>query len=120
MHEERWAIISPPFVNTTATCVTLTFESFAYFGVLLSCINKNTGVYEERLLFRTNGRLLQKSSFSVVSLDINETASKYAQCALVFETRSIQSGNLANINDVKMLPGHCILPSVGKQIISAH
>ena len=118
MHEERWAIISPPFVNTTETCVTLSFESFSYFGALLSCINNKTGVYEERLLFRTNQSLLQKSSLSVVFLDINETASQYAQCALVFETRSKQSGTLVNINNVEMLPGRCAPPSVGKQIMS--
>lgn len=115
MHEERWALISPPFVTSSANCVNLTFEPFVYSAVRLGCINK-IGAYEEHLMLRTNDSLLERSSPSVVLLTINETVSQYAQCSLIFESRSSKSGYMVAIHSVKMIPGQCELPPIGEFI----
>jgi hypothetical protein len=113
LHEERWALISPPFVTEKSSCVNLTFEPLTHFKVRLNCINK-AGAMEEHLLFRSNNSLLSESTISVLLLDISETASKFKQCTLVFETVSLKPGKMATISSIKLLPERCLMPAVGE------
>jgi hypothetical protein len=100
----RFIMSSPPFAINRPTCLKLVFASLSYFGVRLTCVNKNA-TYADRLLYRSTLQLGYKQS--QLQLDIAQINSVFDQCSVIFESQTTQIGVMAVISDVQLLPNKC-------------
>jgi hypothetical protein len=103
--KHHFIVSSPPFNFDKPVCLKFVFASMAYFGVRLACADKNS-TYVDNLIYRSSLSLGYKQS--QMQLNIASCNSKYEQCSLIFESESTQSGVIAVINDVQLLPRKCL------------
>jgi hypothetical protein len=101
----RFIANSPPFIYDKSVCLNIVFASMTYFGVRLACVGKNA-TYTESLVYRSSLSLGYKQS--QIQINTERDKAEYEQCSLVFESESTQSGVIAVINDVQLLPVKCL------------
>ena len=115
MYQHYWNLSSPPFVNNTWTCLNLKLTPYAYMLILLTCVDLR-GKYQEKTLYRYLPDTFQKSDSILVQLNLDETASRYAQCSVLISISSSQSGKLIVMDSISLLSGHCKTPKPGTPI----